>query len=130
MSFEHMMDNAESLHPLSSYDIYKLVDDCFNPKQPVFFVKLLQKALNRAEDDMDRRLALNKLGDLYMEAKLYGDAGSAYQRIVDMDPEDAFALWNLATCLWEQGKKRAARELARKCRFLNPNIYVGDILEE
>ncbi|HTX74193.1 MAG TPA: SpoIIE family protein phosphatase [Rectinemataceae bacterium] len=71
-------------------------------------------------EDRDWRVLARRGADLASAGKLE-DALSVYERLLELEPEDATALNNLGALLWRMGKKEEAAERFRAAALITPD---------
>ncbi len=88
------------------------------PKQALSFAK---KMFVCAKDNEERIWAIECEAMVYWRKGLYDDEITAYRKILSIDSQNADAMAGIAHCLYMQDKIKAARDMAKRCLFYDPD---------
>lgn len=103
--------------PTADQDAFQLYNRSLASVDSAERVKLLEAALGR---DPGFAQAAHLLADAYVESGKPERAVPVYRRILDADPLDYRACYNLGLLVFDQGDYAGSRELARRCLAMKP----------
>jgi TolB-like protein len=98
--------------PTADMDAFGLYNSCLASNDDRQRILLLEKAVAR---DAGFIQALNLLADLYEESGRSADARAAYGKVLDADPLDYRATYNLALLELDAGAEKKAEGLLSRC---------------
>ena len=106
-------------------------DDRTKAKCNRLMLTLYNKTAELAENDRDRIVAIRNIASLYRFNDLYDEAIQQYKRIISIDNTNSHAMGWIAWCFQMKDNTTAAREMARKCLFLDPdNEHAKGVLRD
>ncbi len=84
-------------------------------------IGLYQQAIERHEQDEDRAVSWRSLGGIYHRLERYGEATEAYQKVVELDPEDVESWNSLGDVYLAMAQYQEAGQAYRQAIKLDPD---------
>ena len=88
----HAFEMAIELDPSYGWSYNNLASVYFHQKRYTDAIPLYQKGLLLLDDDKDKALLWNRLGDAYRRVDNHNQAAAAYRKAIEMDPDNVSLL--------------------------------------
>ena len=82
------------------------------------------------QDNVDEWMSLITQANAYMQNNQIYAAQQTYDKVLKIDPKNAFALLGKSLCYYHEGNFNLARRLAQKARDIDRNVVPQDYFED